>query len=209
MHGIAMADRYTTSSNAPHHAHRTLEQAIGSQIRNLRKKLGLTGGEFAASAGISTSMLSKIETGQISASLATLQAIARALDVPIASLFASHDERQDCSYVPAGRGVTIDRRGTKVGHRYQLLGHSLGGNIAVEPYLITLAEDAVPYTAFQHEGVELLYMLSGEVSYRHGDQIYDLHPGDTLFFDARAPHGPEDLKKLPMTYLSIIIYPRD
>jgi len=33
-------------------------------------------------------------------------------------------------------------------------------------------------------------------------------PGDALFFDAAALHGPEELTKLPMTYLSIIIYPR-
>jgi hypothetical protein len=35
-----------------------------------------------------------------------------------------------------------------------------------------------------------------------------LAPGDALFFDAAALHGPEELTKLPMTYLSIIIYPR-
>jgi DNA-binding XRE family transcriptional regulator/uncharacterized RmlC-like cupin family protein len=204
-----MADRYTTSSNAPPQMRRTLEQTLGSHIRSLRKKLGLSGAKFAAAAGVSTSLLSKIETGQISASLNTLQAIARVLDVPIASLFAAYDDRQDCSYVPAGQGVTIDRRGTKAGHRYQLLGHSLGGAIAVEPYLITLAEDAVPYTGFQHEGVELIYMLSGEVDYRHGQSIHTLRAGDTLFFDARALHGPEYLRKLPATYLSIITYARD
>ena len=33
-------------------------------------------------------------------------------------------------------------------------------------------------------------------------------PGDALFFDAGAPHGPEELLERPMTYLSIIIYPR-
>ena len=33
-------------------------------------------------------------------------------------------------------------------------------------------------------------------------------PGDSLYFDARAPHGPETLVERPMTFLSIIIYPR-
>ena len=33
-------------------------------------------------------------------------------------------------------------------------------------------------------------------------------PGDSLFFDSAALHGPEELTELPMTYLSIIIYPR-
>ncbi len=35
-----------------------------------------------------------------------------------------------------------------------------------------------------------------------------LHEADALFFDAGAPHGPEELLERPMTYLSIIIYPR-
>jgi mannose-6-phosphate isomerase-like protein (cupin superfamily) len=50
-------------------------------------------------------------------------------------------------------------------------------------------------------------MLEGEVDYRHGqERIYHLEPGDTLFFDADAPHGPETLRKLPIRYLSIISY---
>jgi hypothetical protein len=30
-----------------------------------------------------------------------------------------------------------------------------------------------------------------------------------LFFDAEAPHGPDDLRKLPAKYLSVISYRRD
>jgi mannose-6-phosphate isomerase-like protein (cupin superfamily) len=33
-------------------------------------------------------------------------------------------------------------------------------------------------------------------------------PGDSLFFDADAPHGPEGLTKVPMRFLSIISYPQ-
>ena len=87
-------------------------------------------------------------------------------------------------------GVSIERRGTKAGHRYDLLGHSLGGAIGVEPFLITLAADAVPYTHFRHAGVEFIYMLSGKVSYRHGDRKYVMEPGDALLFDSAARHGP-------------------
>jgi ribulose-5-phosphate 4-epimerase/fuculose-1-phosphate aldolase len=53
-----------------------------------------------------------------------------------------------------------------------------------------------------------LFMLEGEVDYRHGDQVYALKPGDSLFFDADAPHGPEGLVKLPARYLSVIAYPQ-
>ena len=36
-------------------------------------------------------------------------------------------------------------------------------------------------------------MLTGEVVYRHADKAYPLAPGDALFFDAAALHGPEEL----------------
>ena len=197
-----------SGSNAPSEAGTTVEQRIGREIRKYRNRLGLTGAELAGAADISTGMLSKIETGQISPSLTTIEAIARALNISIAALFTVSTDRRDCSFVKYGKGVVIDRRGTKAGHTYQLLGHSLSGDVAVEPYLITLSKNAKPYTAFQHVGVELIYMLTGRVTYRHEDRLYDMEPGDALFFDAEGLHGPEVLTDLPMTYISIIIYPR-
>ena len=84
--------------------------------------------------------------------------------------------------------MTIERRGTKAGHQYQLLGHSISGEVVVEPYLIILTEEAKPYIMFQHAGVEFIYMLTGKVLYRHADKAYPLAPGDALFFDAAALH---------------------
>ena len=154
-------------------------------------------------------MLSKIENGSTSPSLGTLQSIAKALNVPVTTLFARFDEKRDVSFVANGQGILIDRRGTRSGHQYRLLGHSISGEVAVEPYLITLTEEAAPYPVFQHEGVEFIYMLDGEVSYRHADKSYLLRSGDSLLFDASAPHGPEELRKVPMNYLSIIMYLRE
>ena len=196
-----------TGSGAPPEGERTLERAIGAEIRDLRQRFQLSVAHLASAASISSGMLSKIENGQISASLSSLQALAQALNVPFTSLFTSFEDRRDCSYVPAGQGLLIERRGTKVGHVYQLLGHALGnGDMVVEPYLITLKEEAVPYTGFRHAGTELLYMLSGSVVYRHGDQTFQLNPGDTLMFDLAALHGPEAVLEKPSKYLSIIIY---
>jgi transcriptional regulator with XRE-family HTH domain len=197
-----------TGSMAPPDVVRTLEEGIGAEVRRLRRTLDLTVAELGTAAGISAGMLSKIENASISPSLATLDALARALNVPVSRLFAEGEERRDCSFVTAGTGVRIERRGTKAGHQYDLLGHSLAGELGVEPYLITLKEDAVPYTNFRHAGVEFLYMLSGKVRYRHADRTYLMEPGDALFFDASARHGPEELVEAPMQYLSIIIYPR-
>jgi transcriptional regulator with XRE-family HTH domain len=205
---LLTGDLLTGSSAPPELPTRSLEASIGVEVRSLRKSLDLTVAELSIAAGITTGMLSKIENGTISPSLATLGSLAQALNVPISRLFAETDERRDCSFVKAGTGVRIERRGTKSGHKYDLLGHSLSGEVQVEPYLITLASDAVPYTQFRHAGTEFLYMLSGKVLYRHADRTYLMEPGDALFFDAAARHGPEDLVEAPMQYLSIIIFPR-
>src|SRR5271170_6050139 len=124
-----------TGSEAPSEVSaRPLEASIGFEVRRLRKSLDLTVTELGAAAGISAGMLSKIENGTICPSLSTLSALAHALNVSISDLFAETDERRDCSFVRAGSGVRIERRGTKAGHLYDLLGHALGGTIGVEPY---------------------------------------------------------------------------
>jgi transcriptional regulator with XRE-family HTH domain len=206
----AAASNLATGSTAPPvHDPLSIAAAIGVQIRALRKRQDISAAELAHQAGLSAGMLSKIENGTVSASLESLQSLAAALNVPLTSFFATYEERRDCSYVQAGRGVVIDRRGTKAGHRYQLLGHSIAGELVVEPYLITLSDEAEPYPVFQHAGIEFIYMLSGAVTYRHADKTYALRPGDALMFDSSAPHGPDELTELPMTYLSIIVYARE
>lgn len=203
------ADGLLTGSSAPQTDKRSLERALGHQIRSMRRQQDLSVADLASAAGISNGMLSKIENGGISASLSTLQAISTALQVPLSSLFASFEERQDCSFVRAGEGLTIERRGTKVGHVYHLLGHVLRGDVVVEPYLITLRENAAPHTSFCHAGIEFIHMLKGEVQYRHGADLYDLREGDSLMFDSNALHGPAVISAGETRYLSIIIYPRD
>ena len=186
-----------------------LEKAIGREVKGFREKLGLTISELANAAAMSAGMLSKIENGATSPSLASLQALGKALQVPVTALLRGFEEIRDASFVKAGQGLTIERRGTRAGHQYQLLGHSPHGPVMVEPYMITLTAQSDVFPTFQHSGLEMLYMLEGNVVYRHGDKTYDMHPGDTLFFDADVPHGPEELKKLPARYLSVISYRRE
>lgn len=199
----------STVSAAPRESQRTLERAIGAQIRHFRRQRDLSVGDLASGAQVSVSMISKIENGQISPSLTSLQAIANALSVSISSLFTSAEENRDCSIVESGGGVKIERRGSKLGHVYTLLGHIPHGKLVVEPYLITLNEESAPYTRFRHETLELIYMLEGEIIYHHAGSTYKLAPGDTMLFDSRALHGPEELLSPTIRYLSIIIYNRD
>ena len=190
-------------------AENRLEFAIGREVRDFRKQLDMTVTELAKAAGLSAGMLSKIENGVTSPSLATLQALSAALHVPVTAFFRRFEETREATHVKAGEGLVIERRGTRAGHQYQLLGHSTGKRLAVEPYMITLTATSDVFPLFQHAGVEFLFMLEGKVGYRHADKTYLLEPGDSLFFDSDAPHGPDELIELPARYLSIICYQRE
>jgi len=187
-----------------------LEVAIGREVRAHRRQKNFTVADLSLATGISIGMVSKIENGNTSPSLSTLQTLSNALGVTLTSLFRRFEEKRTAIHTKSGDGVEMERAGTRAGHQYNLLGH-LGSNatgVVVEPYLITLNETSDIFPTFQHEGVEMLYMLEGVVSYRHGSRLYVLKPGDTLFFDADAPHGPELLSELPARYLSVISYPQ-
>ncbi len=185
-------------------AQNALEKAIGRQVKRYRKQLGLTITDLGTRTDLSAGMLSKIENGNTSPSLATLRALSTALNVPVTALFREFEEQRDATFVKAGQGLSIERRGTRAGHQYQLLGHSVHSDVSVEPYLITLESDAEVFPIFQHTGVEFIYILQGSMVYRHLNATYTLTPGDSLFFDSDAPHGPERLVDLPVRFLSVI-----
>jgi transcriptional regulator with XRE-family HTH domain len=189
---------------------KVLEIAIGRAIKAFRLQQNITASDLADKTGLSKGMLSKIENGNISPSLSTLQSLASALGVPLTSFLRGYEETRYAVHTKSGTGVEINRAGTRAGHQYDLLGHlkSVTSGIVVEPYLITLSETSDKFPTFQHDGVEMIYMLEGIVEYRHGEQLFHLEPGDTLFFEADAPHGPEILVDLPAIFLSIISYPQ-
>ena len=189
---------------------KVLEVAIGREIRSFRKSQGITVSELSDKTGLSIGMLSKIENGNTSPSLTTLQLLANALNVSLTAFFRLFEEERIAVHTKSGEGVELEREGTRANHQYNLLGH-IGANasgVIVEPYLITLSDESDVFPAFQHAGIETIHMLEGVVDYRHGHQIYRLEAGDTLFFDADAQHGPEVLIQLPARYLSIISYPQ-
>lgn len=183
------------------------DRYIGNTIRDLRRNNHLTIAEVSAQAGISRGMLSKIETGQASCSLDTLEKIASALGVSLAHLFRHYNIPDGgAQLVKKDQGMEVVRRGTKRGHTYHLLAYDQGPKKPFEPFLITMDDASEVFPTFEHPGQEFIYMLQGKIEYRHGQQTYALEPGDSLTFRGDIPHGPERLIELPIVFLSVLIY---
>jgi transcriptional regulator with XRE-family HTH domain len=183
-----------------------LVKTIAVRVREQRHALGVSIGDMAERVGISKAMLSKIENAQTACSLTTLSRLARGLEIPVTSLFRGLDDEREAVFVPAGHGAHIVRRGSRVGHDYTLLGGLRGPHKRMEALLVELTESSEVFPLFQHSGTELIYMLEGAMVYGHGGARYTMRPGDALQFDGEAPHGPDQLIRLPIRFLSITAY---
>jgi transcriptional regulator with XRE-family HTH domain len=181
----------------------TLNMVIALRVKETRQRKGLPIRTLSDRTGISKGMLSKIENAQVSPSLATLARLAEALDTPLTAFFRGFDEERDAVFVKAGHGAEIRREGVAAGHHYQQLGTMRGQHRRMTPQLVTLTEPAEQFPLYQHPGTEFLYMLSGMMAYGHGRAVYVLEPGDALQFDGEASHGPVELIKLPVKFLSV------
>lgn len=87
---------------------KVLEVAIGREVRAFRRQQEITVAELSGVTGLSVGMLSKIENGNTSPSLTTLQTLANALSVPPRQLSGHH--RGAVGHRPAGSVQPSDPR---------------------------------------------------------------------------------------------------
>ncbi len=181
-----------------------LDQMIGAAVKTHRVLAGLTLAELSAQAKVSTAMISKIERGQVSASLNTLEALARGIGVPLINFFVGTVERTDVSFVAAGEGMTVQRLGSGFGHSYKLIGRAEAGHVSFESFSVTLERPLVPRPLYQHQGVEFIHVTDGEMVYRCGDASYAMRSGDSLSFDSNAAHGPAELITDTVSFVTVV-----
>lgn len=183
-----------------------LESALGQVVREFRKRLGLGISEIAQRANLSPGMVSKIENGAISPSLASIRALSRALQVPVTSLFREFDEVTDATFVRAGEGMVVNRSGLSIEHQYRVLGQTTAKGIAVEPCLMTYTKSSRVLPFLHRTGTQFIYMLEGQLKYRHGNRTFLMSKGDSLLFQADVPHGPERLIRTPVRYITVLCF---
>ncbi len=186
---------------------KSLGRHLGTTIRQLRLQHNLTIAAVSERAGISRGMLSKIENSLAATSLETLEQLANALGVTLSKLFQNYNLPLGAAQlVKKGEGMEVVRRGTRVGHTYQLLAYDQGPHKTFEPFLITLEDSCEEFPAFEHPGTEFIHMLEGKLEYRVGKDTFTLSSGDSLTFRGEIPHNPETLIETPIKFLAIIHY---
>ncbi|MEO8678347.1 MAG: XRE family transcriptional regulator [Vicinamibacterales bacterium] len=164
---------------------------IGAKLRALRlkKKLGLV--ELGRHTGLSPALLSKLERGKMFPTLQTLLRIAMVFSVDLDYFFADHRKHRAFAIV---RRAARQRFPEAPGRRepaYHF--ESLTFPVAepkCEAYVATFHPvadgKARPH---QHAGVEMIYVLSGELGVTIESTEHRLEDGDAMYFDATVQHS--------------------
>ena len=161
---------------------------LSSRVKTLRERRGWTIAETARRAGVSVSMLWKVENGQTTLTYGKLAKLAAGLEVPIGELFANP--------VPTmrkgGRRI-VDRRGSGPvvdvrSNLHQFLATDLAGKHYF-PCLIEVRADGEGADAEAHGGEEFAFVIEGRVRFVcEGYEAVVLESGDSVYFDAALRH---------------------
>jgi transcriptional regulator with XRE-family HTH domain len=165
---------------------------IGPRVRALREHMDLSLRDLAERSGVSAPMLSQVERGETSPTLAVASRIAAGLDLTLSQLLRL-DEGGTVSIVRADARL---RGGGARGHRYEVLTPAMPGQRAelslhvLQPGAATGAQDDPPI----HEAGsrEIALVDSGVVALVIDGERHDLSEGDTVTFDADLPHHFEN-----------------
>src|ERR671931_462953 len=178
--------------------------AIGPRVRALREAMDLSLRDLADRTGVSAPMLSQVERGETSPTLAVASRIASGLELSLSQLLRL-DEGDGVTVVRGGDGLL---GGRARGHRYEVLTPPLPGQRA-EVSLHTLAPGSAtggPGDPPIHEpgSRETAVVLDGELRLVCDGVAHDLREGDAVTFDADLPHHFENPGAEKASFLSVI-----
>jgi transcriptional regulator with XRE-family HTH domain len=176
--------------------------ALAQRLRDERRLRGWTLDDLAARAGVSKSLLSKIERDQVSPSLRTLKALADGLELPLAWLL--HEDHLEQYIVRKDRRQQFVVPGSEI--RREIIAPALLRQLTMliaflEPGQVSFGHPDA------HHGEECLHVLKGELTANIGGQTTVLAVGDTVYFDARVPHEFRNDGAEETQVLVALIYP--
>jgi transcriptional regulator with XRE-family HTH domain len=164
--------------------------AIGNKLRRLRlrKSMGLL--ELSKHTGLSPALLSKLERDLMHPTLPTLLRIALVFSVGLEYFFVT-ESRPVLEIVRKKDRLRFPDSpdGVGVAYYFESLDFPVP-NRALNSYFAEFEAIEVKQSRLhQHPGIELLYLLSGRLELRIGEEQHELAAGDAIYFDSTVPHG--------------------
>jgi transcriptional regulator with XRE-family HTH domain len=185
------AEKEPVGSAAPSVAEVTVPATLGARIRHERQAAGLTVRKLAARIEVSPSLISQIERGRATPSVATLWAIATELGLPVGDLFSDAEAARG---TPAA-STPVQPRQTRTaitlagGVRWERLTPAPDHEVDFVYVVYPVGSESCPPDALsQHGGKEYGYVISGKLGVQIGFDEYALRAGDSISFESHRPH---------------------
>ena len=163
---------------------------IGPRLRAARQARGWTLDDLASRAGMSSSTLSRLESGKRQASLELVVPLTRRLGIRIEDLLPA--ETPD----PRVHRAVTRREG-------MIIAPLTAEAAPVQSVKITYLPGAQTPEPRVHDGYEWLYVLSGKLRLRVGERDLILTRGEAAEFDTRTPHSMSAVGSRPVEVISI------
>lgn len=178
--------------------------AVGARIKALREGMELSLRDLAERSGVSAPMLSQVERGDTSPTLAIAAKIASGLELSLSQLLRL-DEADGVNVVRADERLL---GGHAAGHRYEVLTPPVPGQRAEvsQHVLAPGAATGGPADPPIHEpgSRETAVVLDGKLRLVCDGVAHDLGEGDTVTFDADLPHHFENPGRRESRFMSVI-----
>ncbi len=164
-------------------------EEIGARVRTIREKKGLSLEELSNLTGFDMDVLSKIEKNEVQPQLGTVIKLSKALDSAFGRIVAGvGDKLYSITRKNERKKVarsTSDKGGRPV-YSYMSLAPDVRGR-HMEALIVTLEENPDQEMSV-HDGEEFIYVLSGVVTLKIGDDVHEFDPGDSVYYLSTTPH---------------------
>jgi transcriptional regulator with XRE-family HTH domain len=163
----------------------SLDRAIGARLQSLRDARGLSLGELATRSGVSKAMIARVEKAESSATASLLGRLCAGLGVTLSSVVAAGERPAERVSRRAAQSVWQDPASGYLRRHVSPPGAASG----IEIIAVDLPPGAhVPYAAWEaNPYTQQLYMLSGALSLKIGEDAFELLDGDCIDFDVGRP----------------------
>lgn len=200
-----MPPRPSQTIDPPLADEQTHEDAIGGQIRELRKVKGLTLQEVADASGISVGYLSQIERNQSKLPIGVLKRISTTLGVQINWFFHGSDVPADEKDIVVRANNRRKLTFTALGIEEELLSPNLSGPLEM---LMSTIEPGADSGDYSHEGVEAGLVISGTLDLWVAGQFFRLNTGDSFSFKSTETHRCANSGEEPAKVVWVITPPQ-
>jgi transcriptional regulator with XRE-family HTH domain len=181
-----------------------LDIAIGTSLREMRESRNFNAKELAEAADVSAAMISRIENGQVSPSISTLNALSDALDMPVVSFFReTATDHVDFTHVKKGQGIQSTRIIDKHSHDYINLASHMRRDLSFEAHFVTMERQDADAPTYIGHGVVFMHVKEGEAKFNYGQKTIHLKEGDSLTLDSELSHGVAEVLTDKFTFLTI------